>query len=76
MIAVLHAQFMHIFEFTRDGLNRFAVDAESLRPLKRLSGELQQDPSICRLAFFTALFPAFFVAAMRLRSRDLKSREL
>jgi len=72
----LDAQLVHVFEFARDGLNRFAVDAESLRPLKRLSGELQQDPPVCRLVFFTAFLPAFFVAAMSLRSRNLKSREL
>jgi len=35
----LDAQLVDIFEFARDGLNRFAVNAESLRPLKRLSGD-------------------------------------
>ena len=54
----LHAQFVYILEFARDGLNRFAVDTESLRPLERLSGELQQDPLVCRLGFFHGLLPS------------------
>jgi len=72
----LDAQLVHVFEFARDGLNRFAVDAESLRPLKRLSGELSKILRYAGLFFFTAFLPAFFVAAMSLRSRNLKSREL
>src|SRR5712692_2892216 len=55
----LHSKFVYIFQFTRDSLNRLSVDAESLRPLKRLSGKFQQDPPVCRLVFFHAFLTSF-----------------
>src|SRR5712691_4158282 len=51
----LHAQLVDFLQLARDGLNRFAVDAESLRSLKGLSGKLQQDSLICWLRFFCSL---------------------
>ena len=50
-LAHLHTQFKNVLELASDGLDSFAMNAESLRSLKRFAGKLQDDPFVDGLAF-------------------------
>jgi hypothetical protein len=60
----LHAERVHFLELARNRLNRFAVNAESLRSLKRLPGKLQQNPAVSRRRFLGTFLDCFLGALL------------
>jgi hypothetical protein len=48
----LDAQSMNFFQLARNGLNRFAVDAEPLWALHRFTRKFQENAPVCRLRLF------------------------
>src|SRR6266849_4703620 len=71
-----HLQGVYVLQFPSNGPNRFAVNAESLRTLKRFARKLQQDSPVRWLVFLRTSSDGVFLRGHEPPALQFKSSEL